>query len=150
MTHVDRQRRIEGDRSRRGLPDSLLDREAALHRGDRDVAERVMSEMQRHIGKQNQTRNKSNLPNIGCAHGARLRRRGTGWHGLRHLISPVRSKTFALGCRAADMASEILRPDVDRGFGAEAVEALLDPCVRVSAPGRMKMSEEAPFDVELG
>jgi hypothetical protein len=43
-----------------------------------------------------------------------------------------------------------LRPDVDRGFDAEAIEALLDPNVRVSPPSRMKVGEETPICVELG
>ena len=48
--HMGRERKVKDRRARRRLPNELLDRKAALHRGDRNVAERVIGEMQRHIG----------------------------------------------------------------------------------------------------
>jgi hypothetical protein len=52
--------------------------------------------------------------------------------------------------REPDLASEILRSDVNGGFDADAVEALLNPGVCVSPPSRVKIGEEAPIRVELG
>ena len=76
--HVDRNCRIENDCARDRLPNPFLDLEPILHRLDRNVAERVIGEMQRHIGKQNEAGHESNLPNARRARGAWLRRSGTG------------------------------------------------------------------------
>jgi hypothetical protein len=47
--HMGQKRSVEDHGARRRLPDQLLDSEAALHRVNRNVAERVIGEMQRHI-----------------------------------------------------------------------------------------------------
>ena len=63
---MDRQRCIEHDRAGRRLPDPFLDDEAFFHRGDRDVAERVIDEMGRHIDEQHEAGDEPNLPQAGA------------------------------------------------------------------------------------
>ena len=55
------QRRIKRERARHGLPDQLLHPQALLHRRDGDVAERVVEEMQRHIGEEDEPAGEADL-----------------------------------------------------------------------------------------
>ena len=59
--HMGQERYIEKRRARRRLPNELLDRKAALHRRDRNVAERVIGEVQRHIGIEDKTSREPDL-----------------------------------------------------------------------------------------
>ncbi len=54
--HMGQKRSVEDHGARRGLPDQPLDSEAALHCADRNVAERVIGEMQRHIDEKARAR----------------------------------------------------------------------------------------------
>ena len=54
-SHMGRERNIKDGDPRRRLPNQLLDREAAFHRADGNVAKRVIGEMQRHVGIEDKT-----------------------------------------------------------------------------------------------
>ena len=59
--HVGQERRIKRERARHGLPDQLLHPQALLHRRDGDVAERVVEEVQRHIGEEDEPAGEADL-----------------------------------------------------------------------------------------
>ena len=63
--HMGEERHIKDHRAGRRLPDRLLDDEAVLHRFDRNVAERVIDEMQRHIGEKNEAGREPDLAKAG-------------------------------------------------------------------------------------
>ena len=63
--HVGEERQIKDRRARRRPPDRLLDDNAVLHRFDRNVAERVIGEMQRHIGEENEAGREPDLAKAG-------------------------------------------------------------------------------------
>ena len=54
--HVGQERGVEQERAGKRLPDELLESEPALHRRDRDVAKRVVEEVKRHIGEEDEAR----------------------------------------------------------------------------------------------
>src|SRR3984957_3728503 len=58
-------RNVEDRRARQRLPDQLLDGEAALHCVNRNVAERVIDEMQRHIEVKDEAGRESDLAKAG-------------------------------------------------------------------------------------
>ena len=69
-------RNVEDRRARQRLPDQLLDGEAALHCVNRNVAERVIGEMQRHIDVKDEAGRESDLAKAGhcgsiCANAAK-------------------------------------------------------------------------------
>src|SRR5208283_2009241 len=72
--HMGREGKVKDRRARRRLPNQLLDRKAALHRCDRNVAERVIGEMQRHIGIEDKTGREPDLTK--AWHGGSLAYRG--------------------------------------------------------------------------
>ena len=74
------ERKVEDHRARERLPDQRLDDEAALHRADRNVAERVIGEMQRHIEEKDEAGYEPDLAKAGhcgflCANASQSSRR---------------------------------------------------------------------------
>ena len=63
--HVGEEREIEDRRAGRRLPDRLLNEKAAFQRFGRDVAERMIGEMQRHIGEENEAGREPDLAKAG-------------------------------------------------------------------------------------
>ena len=59
------ERRIKDSRARRRLPDRLLEEKAFVHGFDRDIAERVIGEMQRHIDEKDEAGREPDLAKAG-------------------------------------------------------------------------------------
>jgi hypothetical protein len=62
---VSQKRGVKDHGARQRLPDQFLDGEAALHCADRNVAERVIGEMQRHINKEHESGREAGLAKAG-------------------------------------------------------------------------------------
>ena len=82
--HMRQKRNVEDRRARQRLPDQLLDGEAALHCANRNVAERVIGEMQRHIDVKDEAGREPDLAKAGhcgsiCAIAAQVIKR---WEAL--------------------------------------------------------------------
>ena len=65
QAHVGEERQIKDRRARRRAPNQLLNDNAVLHRLDRNVAERVIGEMQRHINEKNEAGREPDLAKAG-------------------------------------------------------------------------------------
>src|ERR1700722_6184928 len=96
--HVGQKRNVKDHSARRRLPDQLLDSEAALHRANRNVAERVIGEMQRHIDVKHEPGREPDLAKAGhcgsiCAIAAKSSSAGSLWFNPRHELRSYRFRS---------------------------------------------------------
>ena len=86
--HMDQERAVEKDRAGRRLPQQLLEREPHFHRIDRNVAERMVGEVQRHIGEEHKPARKPHPANADRTRASRRLGRGPNLLNLRRRIPP--------------------------------------------------------------
>src|SRR5580692_7367162 len=96
--HMGQKRNVEDQGAWRRLPDQLLDCEAALHRANRNVAERVIDEMQRNIDIKHEAGCEPGLAKAGhcasiCAIAAKSSSAGNPWFNPRQELRSCRFRS---------------------------------------------------------
>jgi hypothetical protein len=123
--HMGQKRSVEDYGARQRLPDQFLDSEAALHCANRNVAERVIGEMQRHIDIKDEPGREPDLAKAGhcgsiCAIAARSSSAGSA-----QVQSAQRTPLMPLSIRSIETAGPPRRISSWRGAG-DPTSALIE------------------------